>query len=315
MRERLWMLCAAVAGLSGSGVLRAADDVAPLTLADDVPESIYAPIEAPREEEGINAGGVNFDLKVSYLTDYVYRGLDQSERLARFNPDGPAFGNDEVGSEDTPNLQFDASFELNLGKMPHPVAGVFVNVYNDDPTSRFQEIRPFIGLEWTLRPLTFGAGHLTYIFPEREDLNTSEVWASVTLDDSRLWRTERPVLSPYFYAAYDYELWDGVYLEAGVRHEIPLEDIGVTLTAIADVAYAVSNAQFQNPEARTPDDTGFQHYDLGLVGTYSLNKLLNIPRRYGQWHLNGYLYYTDGIEDGLRADSQMWGGAGIWFRY
>ena len=56
-------------------------------------------------------------------------------------------------------------------------------------------------------------------------------------------------------------------------------------------------------------------YDLGLVGTYSLNKLLNIPRRYGQWHLNGYLYYTDGIEDGLRADSQMWGGAGIWFRY
>ena len=31
--------------------------------------------------------------------------------------------------------------------------------------------------------------------------------------------------------------------------------------------------------------------------------------------LNGYLYYTDGINEGLRADTQVWGGAAIGFRY
>ena len=43
-------------------------------LADE-PESIYPTpnVERPREEEGINAGGVNFHLTINYLTDYVYR--------------------------------------------------------------------------------------------------------------------------------------------------------------------------------------------------------------------------------------------------
>ena len=43
--------------------------------------------------------------------------------------------------------------------------------------------------------------------------------------------------------------------------------------------------------------------------------LLNIPRRYGDWRLKGYLFYTDGIEDELRADTQLWGGMGIQFSY
>ena len=54
-------------------------------------------------------------------------------------------------------------------------------------------------------------------------------------------------------------------------------------------------------------DTGFQHYDLGLIGTYSLNKLMGIPRRYGQWTANGYLYYTDGINEGLLARFELSG--------
>ena len=64
-----------------------------------------------------------------------------------------------------------------------------------------------------------------------------------------------------------------------------------------------------------PSENGFQHYDLGLVGTYSLNTLLNIPRRYGQWSLTGYLYYTDGLDNDLTASTQIWGGGGITFRY
>jgi hypothetical protein len=79
------------------------------------------------------------------------------------------------------------------------------------------------------------------------------------------------------------------------------------------VGYALNNEFFTAPGKS--DDTGFQHYDIGLIGTYGLNPLLNIPRRYGQWQLRGYLFYTDGIEDNLRADTQIWGGVGIHFSY
>jgi len=86
----------------------------------------------------------------------------------------------------------------------------------------------------------------------------------------------------------------------------------VIVTAVADVGYAMNHPFFT---LRNGDDDGFQHYDLGLIGTYSLNTLLNLPRRFGEWKLKGYLYYTDGIENNLRADSQVWGGVGINFQY
>ena len=111
------------------------------------------------------------------------------------------------------------------------------------------------------------------------------------------------------------QIYDGVYLEAGVRHQFELEDTGVMVTAVADVAYVVNNVQFADLTSSRPDDTGFQHYDVGLIGSLSLNRVLSIPRRYGQWTLDGMLYYTDGVDSGLRADTQVWGGVAIGFRY
>jgi hypothetical protein len=97
-----------------------------------------------------------------------------------------------------------------------------------------------------------------------------------------------------------------------VKHDFAFEDWGLVLTAVADVGY-VSHQGFFTLKNGT--SSGFQHYDVGLIGTYSLNTLINIPHRYGQWSLKGYLYYTDGIDHNLRADTQLWGGAGIQFEY
>jgi hypothetical protein len=313
MRQRWWVMGAVAALLPAAS--RAADPVAPKSLMQDPYESIYEPPGPPREGEGINQGGANFGLRVSYLSDYVYRGIDQSERLATLDETGAVVPGADAGAEDAPNLQFDGNKKLNLDRLPHPVAGVFANVFNDDPISRFQEIRPYFGLDWDLRPLRIQVGQISYIFPEREGLNTNEVWASITFDDSRLWRTEKPLLAPYVYAAYDYDLYEGLYVEAGVRHEFELEDTGVTVTAVADVAYVLDNDQFSDLTAPEPEDTGFQHYEVGLIGSMSLNRALNIPRRYGQWTLEGMLYYTDGISEGLRADTQVWGGFAVGFKY
>ena len=334
LRNGAWMLvAAAVAGVSSScccvaagaaepgkvpGPLSVADAVRPLRLLQDV-ETIYDVEAPPAEDVGFNAGGVNFDLRVRYATDHVFRGLDRGEGSGRFNdeegnpvvfdPDEPDF---EPGGEDAANLQIDARLKFDLGRAPSPFGGLFANVYDDDPISRFQEIRPYFGVEWMVRPFIVAAGHTTYIFPEREDVNTAEVWASVTLDDSIFFRSERPVLAPYVMAAYDYDLYDGFYVEAGVKHEIPIEDTPITLTFFADAAFVANNPQFTR---RDEEDTGFQHYDVGVVGRYNLNTLFNVSRRYGTFHLEGYLWYTDGIDDDLLADTQLWGGAGIGFRY
>jgi hypothetical protein len=260
---------------------------------------VSAPRAAPREDQGINQGGVNLDLRISYLTDYIYRGVNHSQ----FPDRSPK-----------PNLQFEGTVTFDTGKLPHPFLGVFVNLYNDDPVSRFQEIRPFFGLDWNLRPFDLKFGVTAYIYPEREDFNTSEVWTRITFDDSLLFRSERPMFSPYVFAAYDYDKNYGFYYELGIQHDFIIEDTGITLTFQSDIAYFGGiREQFVFTGKQR---YGFQHYDVGMIATYSLNQLFRFSRRYGDVTLNGYLFYTDGIDpDVIRVDSKIWGGVGIQFKY
>ena len=310
---RAWVTTAGIAILViGAGAARAQSaaeqppvQAAPLDLpspgaltlmADE--QSVYAPPAPPREEEGLNMGGVNFDLVFRYATDNVYRGVSRSEGIE---------------NRHSPNFQFDGRLDFNLGKLPHPFIGAFVNIHSDDPISRFQEVRPYVGLNWNLRPFVLEGGNITYIFPERDELNTGEVYAKVTFDDSWLFRTDAPIVSPYVYAAYDYDKYNGWYVEAGLKHDFVFENTGITITALANIAFVMNNPYF----ATSPGgkDTGLQHYEIGLIGNYSLNRLFNVPPRYGTFTLEGYLYFDDRTSSDLRADIQIWGGGGVGFHY
>ncbi len=261
-------------------------------------QSVYAPPVPAREDEGLNLGGVNFDINFRYLTDYVYRGVDHSE---------------VGGAEDAPNLQFDTRLSFNLGKFPHPFIGAFVNVYNSDPISRFQEIRPYFGFTWNLRPFEFEAGNITYIFPERDNLNTGEVYVKLTFDDSWLFQTNRNLLAPYVLVAYDYDKYNGCYFEAGLRHDMVFEGTGLTVSFVGHIAYVLNNPFFITKVGGS--DTGLQHYEVGVIASYSLNHLFKVANRYGNWSVEGYLYYDDKTSTDLRADTQVWGGMGIGFKY
>lgn len=301
MLSRRWI---AVATCLVTAFAANAHEPTPLKLAVEPQRpSVYALPTPPPKDEGINAGGVNIDIKVTYFSDYYYRGVDRSSFISDVTT---------PGTTNTANFQFDGRLQFDLGKLPHPFIGIFANVLDSDPVSNFQEFRPSFGAEWHIRPLILAAGVNIYEFPDRSELSTSEGWVKVTLDDSPLFRTDEPVLSPYIMAAFDYDLYDGWYLEAGVSHDFAIEGTDITITALANIAYVVGHAAFAGP---TEEDSGFQHYELGLVGRYALNRLLNIPRRYGDWSLNGYLYYTGSIDEELRADSAVWGGVGIQFRY
>lgn len=298
-----WMAAATLVLMSGPAAMARGDADSPfkplnLSLQPDQPDSVYAPDSPQRIPDGTNQGGVNFELTVGYFTDYIYRGIEPFEQPT---------------SEDAGNTQINAKLGWDLGKLPHPFIAVFSNIADSDPVSTFQEIRPTVGFEWNLRPFIVSSGFTSYIYPDRDDQDTSEIFLGLELDDSYFLLTENPVLSPYVFVAYDIDLYEGWYIEAGIEHAFPIQDTGLTLTAQACVAYVYNNSLY----AVTPggEDSGFQHYQLGLVGNYSLNHLFNLSRRYGEWSILGYLYYTGGIDDDLRADDQLWGGAGVGFKY
>jgi hypothetical protein len=293
--------CAVAAALISSACL--AQQPPRLTL-DPQDTSVYALPTPATADEGANTGGVNIDMRVNYLSDYLYRGVDRTNFIDT-NTAGPI-------ANERANFQFDGRLVWNLGKLPHPFIGIFANVLDQDPISTFQEVRPTFGVEWRIRPLILAAGHNTYIFPDRSELNTGEGWGKIALDDSVILRSDEPFLTPYIYAAYDYDIYNGWYFQAGVSHDFVIEGAGIYFTAEAAVGGVLGHQAFAGP---TGNDTGFQHYEAGLTARYNLNQVLNIPARYGQWSINGYIYYADGLKNNLRADTQLWGGAGIQFSY
>jgi len=270
-------------------------------LADEVvsDESIYAVAPPTPEEERINNGGVYLDLDLIYSDKYVYRGVNHD---------------DVVDHGNSLNLLIDGKMTFDFGKYPHPFVGVFTNIFDADPLSRFQEIRPYVGLDWNLRPFLLEAGNITYIYPQREDFDANEAYGKITIDDSLLFRTEQPILSPYVLGAYEYQRNQGWYLEAGVRHDFPIRDLDLVLTVQADVGYILRLRQ-QFVFINDVQDTGWQHAEVGLSASYSLNTLLNLSRRYGEFTLKGYMFYSDRLNRNITANDVFWGGGGIGFKY
>jgi hypothetical protein len=275
--------------------------VAPV-LAQPVPESVYPPPEPlVSEDPRVAQTGIHFDFEARYMTDYVWRGIE------RF---------DAGHHEDSANVQIEPRLTLDLGKLPHPYVSVFFNTSESDEVSNLQEIRPEVGFDWDIRPVTVSAGYTSYIFPDRDGIDTGEIFLGFTFDDSQFFHSERPVFHPYVRGAFDFDEFDGLYVEAGIQHAWPVEGTGLTFLFNAHVGYVNGQGLFSlDPTDTSLDSSGFQHYQVGLTARYRMNELLNIPDRFGQLTVIGYLNYTDGIENELQATTQIWGGAGISLRF
>lgn len=274
---------------------------APLVLLtlQDPPPSIYAPPSAvPMVDEAgapltWEEPGLELFVSVGYATDFFFRGIEILE---------------PPGKEDATNLQFDAALGFDFGAAPHPFIALFVNGSENDPESTLQAIYPTIGFRWQLDLLRLTAGHHTFHYPEREELSTSEIFLEVAatgnpdgLDGEWSWQ-------PFLSAAYDYDEYDGVYAEAGLRYVLDVGESGLRLTFEGAASYVDGQEQLFA-------DDGFQHYRVGVVGRYELNELLNLSRRYGSLALEGRMFYTDGIEDQVRADTDLYGGAAMTLTY
>lgn len=268
-----------------------------LMLLQPAPETVYAPPRPLDRSTLGNEGAVKLSVDFRYLTDYVYRGVEF------FEPSG---------QEDAANFQFDVEGSLDLGEFPHPFIRVFTNAAESDAISGFQEVRPSVGARWEIAPITLEASYQAFLFPDRSALESNEIVGRIELNDAQLFDYERSILRPYVLGAYDFDNYKGMYIEAGFKHPLPINKWGITADLDARIAYVNSHERFAGPSGNA---SGFQHYQFGVTTQWELNETLNISRRYGSWSLTGYLYYTDGIENDLLSNTELWGGAGIRFRY
>jgi hypothetical protein len=270
-------------------------------LADQADPFASTPAEAPTQwgDQEVNKGRVHLSLDFAYANRYVYRGVDHDAVASHGN---------------SLNLLFDGRLEFDFGKYPHPFVELFTNVFDADPLSRFQEIRPIIGADWDLKPFDFTVSQISEIYPERESLNIPEVDIKITLDDYLLLNTDKPFLSPYVLGAFDYQKNEGWYLEFGVKHDFVFEDLGLTVTPEANVAW-ISGLKQEFVFLNTLHNTGWQHFELGLTISYSLNHLLNVSKKYGEFDVKGYGFYDDKLNSLIVASNAFWGGIGLGFRY
>jgi hypothetical protein len=250
-------------------------------------------------DQEINNGKVHFSFDFAYSNRYLYRGVDHDAVASHSN---------------SLNLLFDGKLEFDLDKYPHPYVEVFTNIYDSDPVSRFQEVRPILGVNWDVKPFDLDLSEISYIYPERESFNYPEIDFKITLDDNLILNTERPVLSPYVLGAFEYQKHEGWYVETGVKHDFVFEDWGIVVTPQACIAW-ISGLQQQFVFINTIKSTGWQHLEIGLNISYSLNKLLNVSTKYGEFDVKGYGFYDDKLSDQVTASNAFWGGIGLGFRY
>jgi hypothetical protein len=250
-------------------------------------------------DQEINNGKVHFSFDFAYSNRYLYRGVDHDSVASHSN---------------SLNLLFDGKLQFDLGKYPHPYVEVFTNIYDSDPVSRFQEVRPIIGANWDLKPFDIDLCEISYIYPERESFNYPEIDLKLTLDDNLIFNTEEPVFSPYVLGAFEYQKYEGWYIETGLKHDFMFEDFGLVLTPQVCVAW-ISGLKQQFVFINTVASTGWQHFEAGLSMCYSLNHLLDVSTKYGEFDVKGYGYYDDALTRNITASNAFWGGIGLGFRY
>lgn len=250
-------------------------------------------------DQHLNNGGTHFSLDFAYANKYVYRGLDHDIVATHGN---------------SLNLLIDGRLEFDFGKYPHPFVELFTNIYDADPISRFQEIRPIVGADWNLRPFDLELENIDYIYPDREAFNVPEIDTKITLDDSLLFHTTKPIFSPYILGAYVYQKNQGWYLEFGLKHDFAFQDLGLVITPEVNVGW-ISGLNQQFVIVNPVHNTGWQHFEFGVTISYSLNVLLNVSKRFGEFDVKGYGFYDDRLSTYITASNAVWGGIGLGFKY
>ena len=262
---------------------------------------------------------VSFDIEYTMVSDYIWRGVNLSE----YHGEGREKLNHQLDVSATAKLK-----DLGLADFGAVTVGVWFEYFQgneaQDPGAdhKLQEIDYTVSWAYEVRDtaLTVEAGWIAYHYPHATDdaHETFEVYGKVSLDDSVLFETDEPLLSPSVAYYYDYDLVNAGMLIAAVKHEFALDDLAQGTPVLRDItltpnaAIILDNRYLDKaigPAAghSTHRSTRLSSFDIGIEAGYDLGKALDLPEDAGKFKLSLFANYSHGLYRDLLAN-EFYGG-------
>ena len=250
---------------------------------------------------------LSFWLDYTIVSDYVFRGANYSE----YAGEGREKPNHQLGV----GLSLDtAEVGWNIGTFGFSFWGEWYTdqeILDPSSSSTLQELDYCLFWSYEIPQIhtTLEAGWAAITFPQAgtDAYYTNESYISLRFDDSVLFGTESPLLNPYICYAIDTDDIDGSWLEWGISHDFPLNDIGLgstpvmrDITITPSFVMGIDNGQY-GPSMRVA------HLQYGLNLCYDLSGALNIPQEYGSISLTAFVYFSDAVHDAFLND-ELYGG-------
>ena len=268
---------------------------------------------------------VTFSAEYTLVSDYIFRGINFSEYARE--------------GREKPNHQLSVAFEIDTADLGLPIGTFGGSVWFEWFTGQ-EQLSPWTGsnvqevdyvVYWKNglgdTGFEFEFGWIAYHFPfirkggspiAKDFAYTNEVYVTVSYDDSKLFGTEGPVLSPYVSYYHDVDDVQAGWLECGVSHDFALTDLGVKdtpilkdLTVSPSLVLTVDHRYYDRlgVGGNTAIGTRLGNLTYGLTVGYDLGGALGLPARYGSLSLAGFLNYCQSFHDDNAAiQDEFYGG-------
>lgn len=283
---------------------------------------------APAEDadEPVKSLPVEFTIDYVLVTDYVWRGINLSE----YRGEGREKLNHQLDLSATANLK-----DLGLPDFGSVTLDVWFEYYVGNESldaaadNKLQEVDYTVAWEYEIpkTPLTVEAGWIAYVFPHAggKAHESFEVYGRVGLDDSKLFGTEDPVLSPSVAYYYDYDSVKAGFLITTIEHEFAMDDLArgaavlrdITLTPAA--SFILDNRYLDKAIGPAPGhsrhkSTSLSSVDVGVEAGYDLGKALDLPDDCGSLKLSVFANYSHPLRRDLLAN-EFYGGLRIGWKW
>lgn len=239
------------------------------------------------QEEGITLPGASAEVTLDYVTNYFFRGIEQT------------------AADDGVVIQPGASLTLPVaetdGLAVSATVGTWMSFhtgaenFNQGSNPRaFYEADIYGSIDFEMGPVSAGVGITYYTYPSTTaNGDITELNLSVAYDDSELLGDF--AFSPY--AAVAIELQNNAsarevdYLELGGAFTIPTD--GTVIEAwdwSVPFAFGLSLDEYYTDS--TGDEELFGFFSVGLAGSIQLSELIGTDEYFGAWSLNvGVTFY------------------------
>ncbi|MGB2821478.1 MAG: hypothetical protein WBF17_10880 [Phycisphaerae bacterium] len=213
---------------------------------------------------------------------------------------------DDTGEKDSKlSHQLGLGADYRLGTMSSVGALVWLEWCNAPPANGDDHGRELHRADYSaywlfqIEPIrtTVEAGWIGQTYPNSsgDPAFTHEWYLALTIDDSKWFRTDMPVLNPYLAYYMDMDDVRGSWMELGISHCFFLAQMGLEKTPLLKDLSITPSFLMGVDHRQVKRSTRLATLQYGLDICLDLSSALNIPPEHGRLTLSGFLYFRDSL--------------------